>query len=358
VFSLISVAKRLTKLVLSLALFAGCELRNVLRRVMGQKPLGSKVIIYYHSVVPEETHRFARQMDMLLRWTKPIRTDGKCSFEEGARYCAVTFDDGFYNVFQNALPELQKRRIPATFFIIAGALGQEAYWYPSYFAEPSTVSERGTTQTPQNPGFSLSPRDKGGTSTPISCGLSLSLRERVARCRRFSAGASRVRVSRDFREYHGRTITADELRSLPPDLVTIGSHTLTHRTLTDFPESEAQREISLSRAKLEDLLGRKVTLFTFPNGCFNDSLVQLARQAGYERVFSILPVEAFEQPDEFVTGRVWVEPTDWPLEFFLKLHGAYRWLPLAFSVKRRIRAALTQRVREATGYRPQVTGNC
>jgi len=35
-------------------------------------------------------------------------------------------------------------------------------------------------------------------------------------------------------------------------------------------------------------------------------------------------------------GRVRVDPTDSPIEFRLKLLGAYRWLPLAFSWKRRL----------------------
>jgi hypothetical protein len=40
------------------------------------------------------------------------------------------------------------------------------------------------------------------------------------------------------------------------------------------------------------------------------------------------------QPDEFVTGRIDVQPTDWQIEFRLKVLGAYRWLPHAFAVKR------------------------
>jgi hypothetical protein len=62
----------------------------------------------------------------------------------------------------------------------------------------------------------------------------------------------------------------------------------------------------------------------------------LCREAGYERIFTTLPVFAFAEPGEFVVGRVRVDPTDWPLEFRLKLAGAYRWLPAAFAFKRLI----------------------
>src|SRR5207245_1160814 len=77
-------------------------------------------------------------------------------------------------------------------------------------------------------------------------------------------------------------------------------------------------------------------LFSFPHGSFNAKLVEWCREAGYERVFTILPTLAFSDPREFVTGRVSVEPTDWPLEFRLKLLGAYRWLPFGFGLKRKI----------------------
>jgi hypothetical protein len=68
-----------------------------------------------------------------------------------------------------------------------------------------------------------------------------------------------------------------------------------------------------------------------------------------------LPVLAFLEPKEFVTGRVGVSPTDWPMEFRLKLAGAYRWLPYAFAWKRRIlslvHARPTLKAAGATGER-------
>jgi hypothetical protein len=53
-------------------------------------------------------------------------------------------------------------------------------------------------------------------------------------------------------------------------------------------------------------------------------------------VFTALPQWKISNASEFVTGRVRVDPTDWRLEFRLKLLGAYRWLPMAVEMKRRI----------------------
>jgi len=101
-------------------------------------------------------------------------------------------------------------------------------------------------------------------------------------------------------------------------------------------DEAAKRELAESRANLEKMLNEEVRLFSFPYGDFNKKLVLWCRESGYHRVFTISPTLAFSNPEEFVTGRIEVEATDWPIEFRLKVLGAYRWLPLAFALKQKI----------------------
>ncbi len=90
------------------------------------------------------------------------------------------------------------------------------------------------------------------------------------------------------------------------------------------------------------MLGREFTLFAFPYGAFNERLINICKEAGYKRIFTTLPYPAELGPGEFVSGRVTVDPTDWPIEFYLKLSGAYRWLPIAFATKKKLRGYLQQ----------------
>jgi peptidoglycan/xylan/chitin deacetylase (PgdA/CDA1 family) len=138
-----------------------------------------------------------------------------------------------------------------------------------------------------------------------------------------------------------RTLSLDQLRSLP-DSVMIGSHSLTHQLLTDLCEADSFHEIQASRCRLESVLQRRIDLFSFPYGECSDELIEQCERAGYARVFTSLPQLAFSQPDEFVTGRVDVQPTEWSIEFRLKVVGAYRWLPYAFDVKRAILQVFTR----------------
>jgi glycosyltransferase involved in cell wall biosynthesis len=78
-------------------------------------------------------------------------------------------------------------------------------------------------------------------------------------------------------------------------------------------------------------------------------VIRWSKEAGYQRVFTVEPVTAFSEPSEYVTGRVPVDPTDWPIEFRLKMLGAYRWLAPVFEWRDQIRGKLGNRSRITTG---------
>jgi peptidoglycan/xylan/chitin deacetylase (PgdA/CDA1 family) len=269
-------AKRIFNLMVSLLVRWGDGLRDGISRLFGQTPRARCVVLAYHSVTSGEREAFARQMDVLLAAARPVAAGVDCLPEEGGRYAAVTFDDGFENIVENALPELEKRKIPATLFVVTEALGTARGW-----------EHRGGDDTRQE-----------------------------------------------------RVMSVECLSQLPSELVTVGSHSMTHPMLPLIEKKQALEELRGSRLKLEKIVNREVKLFSFPYGAFNDGVVESCREAGYGRVFTALPVFAFSRPGEFVSGRAGTAPTDWPLEFRLKLAGAYRWQPYAFAMKRRVLAAL------------------
>src|SRR5579863_7692453 len=69
-------ASRVLKFLISLAFYAVAEGWRALRRIAGT-PASSAVAIYYHHVTDDGRHKFARQIDHLMRWTEPLRTDGR-----------------------------------------------------------------------------------------------------------------------------------------------------------------------------------------------------------------------------------------------------------------------------------------
>jgi len=106
--------------------------------------------------------------------------------------------------------------------------------------------------------------------------------------------------------------------------VTIGAHTVNHRRL-DAWHRGSRRGIAESKAQLEKILGTSVVLFSFPHEPTMKACSSLRGKLATNGS-SVSHQDGFEGATEFNTGRVLTDPSDWLLEFRLKLLGAYRWL--------------------------------
>ena len=223
-----------------------------------------------HAIRAGARRQFASQMDVLLRLGIPVDIEHVEPLPKGQRYTAVTFDDGFMSVVDNALPELQARRIPCIVFVPSGSIGRHPSWI-------------------------------GGTHEDVA--------EVVA--------------------------SAEVLRKIAnKPLVRIGSHSVSHPNFGRLDDERAREEYMSSKESLEQIIGRQVTSFSFPHGAHTQHSLTLARQCGYSRVFTIEPAQLRNPREGFVVGRVRVEPHDWPIEFRLKVLGAYRWMARASGIKR------------------------
>jgi len=268
-----SVLRRALMLVVSAGFWGVLSLKRAFLRLLGRIAPPTCIILYYHSVPSKDRKAFARQVEMLARLARPVNinsVEDVSTLVPGTRYAAITFDDGFEDAIENAVPELVKRNVPAVFFVTTGVLGQPATWWPEVAPERNR-----------------------------------------------------------------RIATAEQLQQLPSEWIGIGAHTLTHPRLSQLDEAQAKREILEPREQLEALLGRKIETFSFPYGDFNEALIGWCREAGYQRIFTTQHRNAFEPSSQFVVGRVKAEPTDWTLEFRLKLLGGYLWRPWASALKRR-----------------------
>ncbi len=125
----------------------------------------------------------------------------------------------------------------------------------------------------------------------------------------------------------------DLIKSLPSHLVAFGSHTLTHPFLSRLPREAARAEIEKSRALLSAITGQDVRTISFPYGDYDQEVVAMCREAGYDMVFGIVPTTVDPRDGAFLRGRVAVSPDDSDLEFFLKMSGGYWWMSLASTLK-------------------------
>jgi peptidoglycan/xylan/chitin deacetylase (PgdA/CDA1 family) len=131
-------------------------------------------------------------------------------------------------------------------------------------------------------------------------------------------------------------LTPTEVAALPAS-VEIGSHSRNHAHLPTLDDATLHDELQGSRDDLTRFAGRPVRFHAFPFGEHDERVDLAARAAGYERCYGIVPTEA-GTADGYVVGRVQADPTDWPVEFRLKLLGAYRWMSWWITARDRARS--------------------
>jgi peptidoglycan/xylan/chitin deacetylase (PgdA/CDA1 family) len=112
------------------------------------------------------------------------------------------------------------------------------------------------------------------------------------------------------------TMSWDELRDLANRGVEIGSHTSTHPHLRRLSDMELDHELSDSRLRLEEELGRSCRFLAYPYGENDARVREAARRAGYEAAFALR--EPFAAYDPFALPRVDLYRKDTPLRAWLK----------------------------------------
>ena len=108
-----------------------------------------------------------------------------------------------------------------------------------------------------------------------------------------------------------------ELRDLSQAGMTIGSHGLNHEFLTNLSPEQLKKELLDSRLALEQSLRKEVRAFSVPRGFYNEAILTMAKDSGYEQVF----VSDENPRSPLCIGRVAVQDY-WSLRRFeMALHG-------------------------------------
>jgi peptidoglycan/xylan/chitin deacetylase (PgdA/CDA1 family) len=139
------------------------------------------------------------------------------------------------------------------------------------------------------------------------------------------------------RSVPGKVVSRATLEALDRRRVRLGSHTVTHPRLAELEYVALQCELSESMRTLEDVTRGPITMLALPYGSCSANVLSTAKESGYERVFANVPVRNGAAKASVLVGRVDVSPQDWPVEFRLKLYGAYEWLAWAVLLKRAVR---------------------
>ncbi|MBN1163387.1 MAG: polysaccharide deacetylase family protein [Candidatus Krumholzibacteriota bacterium] len=121
------------------------------------------------------------------------------------------------------------------------------------------------------------------------------------------------------RDYY---LTGEMIRKLHQAGMTIGSHGVSHAFLPDLTPQEIKEELRESRNRLADITGSAIETFSAPGGCIDDRVMDLAREAGYRRVFGSTP-GINENPGQDAVLRRFAVKKDWTLDRFTATVGGH-----------------------------------
>lgn len=207
----------------------------------------------------------------------------------------ITFDDGYRDNHDVALPILQGHGVPAVVFVATGYMGsRETYWYDRLVHQMLTVAQ---AELPMPAGV-----------PPLMVGGGEAQRRRAAHealkhlktlsdpARRDTLENWRVAMgAAEHDGFHGIDGPMDwtEVRALSEAGIEIGSHSVTHPVLARVgDDAQLERELVDSKAEIEARTGRPVVSLAYPVGgpsAYSDRVIDVARRAGYRFGFTYEP---------------------------------------------------------------------
>jgi peptidoglycan/xylan/chitin deacetylase (PgdA/CDA1 family) len=174
---------------------------------------------------------------------------------------AVTFDDGLRNQREQAYPILRELKVPATIFVCPGLIERQAWmWNHDVRGRLARLTRRELSAFAHRAGTTQAkPHDIVEAMKHLPAAMRRALHENIQAATPGFVPSAAEHAANDLMSW-------DELRSLDPEWITIGSHTMSHPILPQLDDEELEFEISQSRQLLEVRLKRPVELFCYPNG--------------------------------------------------------------------------------------------
>ena len=249
-----------------------------------------RVLAHQDPLFPGEITQ--RQFDDICAWVKrwfqvlPL-PDAVTALQRGtlpARALAITFDDGYADNHDLALPVLQKHGLQATFFVASGFLDGGRMWNDTVIESVRSTS-LGNIDLRDSPAAALgclpcfTLKDKqSAIATIIGASKYLPPPERGQWVAAVAAAAAGDLPS-------DLMMTSEQLRSMRRAGMTIGAHTVSHPILARLDTAEIAQEVSEGRRQLESILGEAVGVFAYPNGKpgtdYDQRAVEIVRQQGF-----------------------------------------------------------------------------
>jgi peptidoglycan/xylan/chitin deacetylase (PgdA/CDA1 family) len=197
----------------------------------------------------------------------------------------ITIDDGYRDAYEIAFPVLKKFNAPATFFVITDFVDRKMWVWTDKMrfiasrmkADKSTI-EIGKEQIELESGTAEKIFLSGSKANSVLKRLPDA--EKDCEIQRI---ALQLKVELpDLPPETNAPISWAQAREMNSSDVGVESHTVTHPILTNVGENRLNFELKKSKQRLEEMLQKRITVFCYPSGAFDELVWQAVKQNGYE----------------------------------------------------------------------------
>jgi peptidoglycan/xylan/chitin deacetylase (PgdA/CDA1 family) len=235
-----------------------------------------------------------------------------------ARALSITFDDGYTDNIHVAFPILQRLGLHATFFISTGYLNDGWMWNDGLIESVAHAKRSILDLSALGLGVHkvASLEEKRSTIGKLITKLKyLPPEKRIGNVEHILSMAS-VKPPETI------MMTSSQVRFLSKNGMEIGGHTVTHPVLTAVDDKTAFHEILSNKEHLEDLTGKQLRLFAYPNGKpgkdYGPHHIRMVKDSGYSAAVSTRLACVVNSSDSFELPRF----TPWdrhPAKFITRL---------------------------------------
>lgn len=198
---------------------------------------------------------------------------------------ALTFDDGYRDVYEHAFPVLKARRIPAAIFVATNFVAEQAplahdrlYLLVGLALQNqrlrAVLQKLADQSQPFHADWRPHPYRSAEMTSALLASLSRGELDHLLRRLETELGVSGTCLAT------AQPLTWQMLAEMHRGGITIGCHTASHSVLTNESPATALDEVRRSREVLERRLGIQVRHFAYPDGRFNRGVVRAVAQAG------------------------------------------------------------------------------
>ena len=300
------------------------------RRAVAPVFASGSVVLLYHRAAHDsvdpwrlavQPKHLSEHLEILAAHTRPTTAAGlqraQASGRIPRRTTLVTFDDGYADLATEVAPRLRSAGVPATMFIVSGAIDRNREFWWDALARAVLGPERGSGRLRLEVAGHLHRWDleDDAQCSTVHRQVWALLRDRPATER--DALAEEILawagLPAEARATH-RTLRSAELAELAGEgLIEIGAHTANHSRLSALSPEDQQREIADSRSTLEAFVSRPVTSFAYPHGGPDDvgpGTPDRVRAAGIGSAYLATPGRLSARTDPYRLPRLFVEDMD------------------------------------------------